>query len=143
MAVLHRGLDVFGVVVPAADDDEILEPARDEQLAFELEAQVTGTQERSAPGVCEERRECLLRFGGPAPVALGDAPAGEPDLPNLASPTWPPVHRIRNDDLVAALCPAATYERRGGRVLRRYVHDMVPAKGDAVHVSHHRHGPIR
>ena len=32
MAVLHRGLDVFGVVVTAADDDEILEPPRDERL---------------------------------------------------------------------------------------------------------------
>src|ERR1700733_14950248 len=110
MAVLHRGLDVFGVVVPAADDDEILEPARDEQLAFHLEAQVTGTQERSAAGVGEERRECLLRFGRPAPVALGDAPAGEPTLPHPVGRTWPPGHRIRDDDLVAALCAAAAYE---------------------------------
>src|ERR1700738_3627793 len=127
MAVLHRGLDVFGVVVPAADDDEILEPARDEQLAFEWEARVTGTQERSAPGVCEERRECLLRFGRPAPVTLGNAPAGEPDLPNLVGRTWPPGHRIHDDDLVAALCAAAAYERSGGRVLRRDVHDMLLA----------------
>src|SRR5258708_23051256 len=127
MAVLHRGLDVFGVVAPAADDDEILEPARDEQLVVQLEAQVTSTQERSAPGVCEERREFLLRFGRPTPVALGDAPAGEPDLPNLGSRTWPPVHRIRNDDLVAALCAAAAYERSGGRGLRRDLHHMVGA----------------
>src|SRR6478672_984422 len=103
MAVLRRGLDVFGVVVPAADDDEILEPSRDEQLAFQLEAQVTGAQERSAPAVCEERRECRLRLGRPAPIALGDAPAGEPDLPNLAGRTWPPGRRIHDDDLVAAL----------------------------------------
>ena len=30
MAVLHRGLDVVGVVVAAADDDEVLQPSRDE-----------------------------------------------------------------------------------------------------------------
>src|SRR3984893_3312576 len=94
MAALHRGLDVFGVVVPAADDDEILQPSRDEQLAFQLEAEVNVAEERSAPAVCAERRECLLRLGRPAPIALRDAPAGEPDLPNLAGRTLPTGERI-------------------------------------------------
>ena len=52
MAVLRRPLDVFGVVIAAADHDEIFQPAREEQLAIHLEAQVTGTQERAFPGSC-------------------------------------------------------------------------------------------
>src|SRR5262249_25964008 len=116
MAVLHRGLDIFGVVVPAANDDEIFEPARDEQLTVQLEAQVTGAQERTLPGICpgarEERRECLLRFGRSAPVALRDAAAGVPDFPNLAGRASPPSDRIHDDNLVATLCAAAAYERR-------------------------------
>src|SRR5271166_734883 len=125
MAVLRRPLDIFGVVIAAADHDEILEPSRDEQLAFQLKAQVTGTQERSAPGVCEERRECLLRFGRPAPVALRHAPPSEPDLPDLVGPAWPPGHRIHDDDLVAALSAAAADERRGDGVFWRDGHDML------------------
>src|SRR5437879_12980883 len=123
MAVLRRSLNVFGIVIPAADDDEIFEPARDEQLAFQLETQVTCAQKRALPGICrggcEERRECLLGFGPPAPVALRDAPAGVPDLPNLSGRTWPPSRRIHDDDLVAALCAAAAYAWGGSRVFRR------------------------
>ena len=49
MTVLNVRLDVFGVVVAPADDDEVLQPPRDEQLAVELEAKVPRPQERSAP----------------------------------------------------------------------------------------------
>src|SRR5207302_1506246 len=125
------GLHVFGVVVLAADDDEIFEPTCDEQLAFQLKTQITSAQEWSAFGTClggfEERRECLLGFGRPAPVPLRNAPAGVPDLPNLSRRSWPPGHRIHDHYLVAALCPATAHKWRGGRMVRRHVHDTVLA----------------
>ncbi len=60
MALLDRQLDVVGIVVQAVDDDQVLEPTGDEQLAVLEEAQVAGAQERAfarcRPAV---RRKCV------------------------------------------------------------------------------------
>ena len=45
MGRLGRLLDVLRIVVAAADDDHVLEPAGDEQLAVVHEAEVAGPQE--------------------------------------------------------------------------------------------------
>ena len=47
-ALVDRQLDVLRVVVDAADDDQVFEPAGDEQLAVAQEAQVARAQERPA-----------------------------------------------------------------------------------------------
>src|SRR5262245_45790958 len=83
VTVLNVRLDVFGVVVAPADDDQVLQPPRDEQFVVESEAKVARPQERSAP-VREERLKRLLGLFGPAPVARRDAASGEPDLADLA-----------------------------------------------------------
>ena len=45
-ASLRGPLDVLGVMVTAPDDDQILDPAGDEQLAAQDETEIAGTQER-------------------------------------------------------------------------------------------------
>ena len=49
--LLDGPLDVLRVEVAAADDDQVLEPAGDEQLAVVEEAEVAGAQERPLAGV--------------------------------------------------------------------------------------------
>jgi len=53
----------------------------------------------------------------------------------------PPGHRFGNDDLYAGT--ATAHERRGGRVLRRDVHDMVLAQRGRVQVPNRRRGGVR
>ena len=65
VAPLDGPLDVLGIDVAAADDDQVLEPAGDEQLAVAEEAEVAGAQERPArrcrPGV--PRNVCSVSSG--------------------------------------------------------------------------------
>src|SRR6185369_11251710 len=90
-----------GVVVTAAQDDEVLRAAGEEQLAAGEEAEVAGPQERTLAILVilamsqlrPERRGGLLR---PFPVALGDARPGHPDLADPAG--WAGERGVRIDD---------------------------------------------
>ena len=86
--LLHRRLDVLGVVVAATDDQQILDAADDEQLTLGDEAQVTGSQPGAsgAPGdgstsVAPKHRLLVRRL---APVARRDIVAVHPDLADQA-----------------------------------------------------------
>ena len=79
MAPLGRLLDVLRIEVAAAEDDQVLDPAGDVELAVVQEAEVAGPQER-AVAVGGAGAERLLGIVGPLPVALGDARAADPDL---------------------------------------------------------------
>src|ERR1700747_2266272 len=99
----------------------------------------------SSPSIWKPRSP--VRRNGPRPVSARNAenvsavsagppqepwdkpPACEPDLPTLASRMWPPGHRIHDEDLVAALCAATAYERRGGRVIGGGAHELLVAQG--------------
>src|SRR5207253_10515168 len=94
MAALGGQLQVLRIVVPAAQDDQVLQAAGEEQLPRGDEAEVPGAQER-AGAVGEmgaERRRRLLR---PLPVPLGDARAAHPDLADAAGRTR--LSRLRID----------------------------------------------
>jgi len=123
MAGLHGQLNVLGVVIAAADDDEVLAASRDEQLAGAKEPQVPGAEKRAAPGLRKIRRECLVGLFGPSPVTLCNARPGDPDLADLVSPGWPSGLRIDNDDLLATSRPTATDQRCGARMFRRDLDD--------------------
>ena len=73
-------LDVLGIDVAAPDDDEVLEPPRDEQLALAGKAQVARPQEGTAKAPGERPAECLDRGFRLAPIPLGDARPGDPDF---------------------------------------------------------------
>ena len=85
MGGLHGLLDVLRIVVAAADDDHVLEPAGDEQLAVLDEAEVAGPQEGPATAVASPavgRRSA--RLSGAAPVAVGDRRAATQNLADVA-----------------------------------------------------------
>ena len=79
VGLLGRLLDVLRVVVAGADDDHILEPAGDEQLAVAEEAEVAAAQKFSI-AACDAGAEHLLGFLGPVPISLGDRRALDEDL---------------------------------------------------------------
>ena len=83
---LDRRLDVLRVVVAAADDDHVLDPPRDEQLAASHEPEVAGPQERAFAGVGQPGVERLLRLLRPAPVPAATDCAAHPDLADRAHP---------------------------------------------------------
>ena len=51
--VFDGPLDVLRIVVEAADDDQVFEPAGDEKFAVVQEAQVAGAEERALARVCQ------------------------------------------------------------------------------------------
>ncbi len=57
VAPLDGPLDVLRVDVPAPDDDQVLEPPGDEQLAVAEEAEVAGPQERAFAGSARVARK--------------------------------------------------------------------------------------
>ena len=61
VAAFDRQLDVLRIVIDAADDDQVLEPAGDEQLAVVQEAQVAGPQERPVAAVRQMRAGTCAR----------------------------------------------------------------------------------
>src|SRR5262249_9007482 len=72
-------LDVLGVVVPSAHDDEILDPTGDVDLAIPQEAEVSGAE--PARVIAHETRVERPRRGGrPIPIATRNARPGDPDL---------------------------------------------------------------
>ncbi|CAM3290567.1 hypothetical protein COSO111634_10390 [Corallococcus soli] len=80
--MLRRQLDVLGVVVATADDDEVLDAAGDEELRALEEALVAGAQEGPV-AVGGARVEVARGVLGAAPVAQGHARALHPHLTHL------------------------------------------------------------
>ncbi len=112
VAERHRVLHVLGVEVAPPEDDEVLDPAGDEQLTAVEETQVAGAQVRpragGGPGL--EGGGRLLR---PAPVAAGDAGPGDPDLAHPARAQAPAVGGI--DDRHLPRPGAAAADEAPGR----------------------------
>ena len=59
MGLLDGQLDIMGIVVDTPQDDQVLDPARDEQLTIRLKSQVAGSQ--VTPAVVF-RQTCLEDF---------------------------------------------------------------------------------
>src|SRR5205085_7082778 len=85
MALLHGLLDILRVVVGAADDDDILDAAGDEQLAARVDkTEIAGPQPRAVFLPDDPRPERCLALVRIAPIALRDIGAGHPDLADAA-----------------------------------------------------------
>src|SRR5690606_32821881 len=91
----HRGLHVLGVVVAAVDDDHVLDPAGDVQLAVEVHTQVAGAEPQRVlghpGGVTADLHAGLqlvavrdLGLAGATPLAETDVVAVKPDLTDPA-----------------------------------------------------------
>ncbi len=79
MALLDGPLDVLRIMVAAANDDQVLQPAGDVELTVVQIAQVAGAHEGPV-AVGQVRLERVLRFLGAVPIALRHAGALDPDL---------------------------------------------------------------
>ena len=73
---LYRALDVLGIQIVAAHDDQILDPAGDIELARVHKPQIAGSQPADA-GLLDERLCAFFRF---VPVTLSHARAAEADF---------------------------------------------------------------
>src|SRR5262245_3160636 len=104
---LHRLLDVLRVVVAAADDNDVLDPPGDEQLAVLDEAEVARAQIRPLAAVGQRGAEGAFGLVGPSPVACGDRRPLHPDLADDAIRQAPPHFRLDDPHLLAQPGPAA------------------------------------
>src|SRR3982751_4681093 len=90
----HRGFkrafNVFRIKVGASDDQEILLPTRDKELALPKEAQITRPQKLILLVSGEMSTERCGTFIATVPVAPPNALAADPDLTNRPSGALPP-----------------------------------------------------
>ena len=77
---LYRALDILGIQIVAAHDDQILDPAGDIELARVHKAQIAGSQPAGA-GLLDERPCAFFRF---VPVTLSHARAAKADFTQAA-----------------------------------------------------------
>src|SRR5918997_1918750 len=85
VARFNRMLNVLGIVIPPAQDDQVLEPSSNEELAIVQKAQVTGAQKWTFVRVSEPSAEGSSGFVWAVPVALGDAWSSNPNLTDFAA----------------------------------------------------------
>ena len=77
---LYRALDILGIQIVAAHDDQVLDPAGDIELARVHKAQIAGSQPADA-GLLDEGLCAFLRL---IPVTLSHARTTEPDFAQAA-----------------------------------------------------------
>src|SRR5205085_1286274 len=98
MTALHRQLDVLGSVVRAPDDDDVLETARDEQLAIAQETQVAGPQEWPLARFRQVGRKGFCSLQRPVPVAPRDTATRNPNFADLRRRTFSQCSGIDDSD---------------------------------------------
>ena len=83
VAGFNRTLDILRVMIPAADDDQVLDAPGNEKLSAKQESKIAGPQERTiaAGQACLEYTRGV---GVAAPVPLCDVRPGHPDFANLS-----------------------------------------------------------
>ena len=117
MAVRDRRLDVLGVEVAPANDDQVLDAAEHEQLAIDQRAQIAGAQERTIRGIIRTPRAKRCRGTVRAlPVAAGDGGAGDPDFADIARRQHLPGFRM--DDVDGRAIYRRTVRHGGHAALR-------------------------
>ncbi len=110
MGPLRGQLQVLGIVVAPAQDDQVLETAGDEKLPVPHESEIPGAQERPA-AIVQQGSERLAGLRGPVPVARGHGWPGDPDLPDLFAGTGAARLRIDDAELVSHGESAAAHRR--------------------------------
>ena len=138
---IDRLLDVFRIVVPPANNDQVLQPAGHEKLLLADEPQVAGPQERAfaatrstgGPGStgCPGQAGVKGCRGGLRVfvVAVGHAGALDPDFPDLPVRDGEGASADRrSESAVAAQVLAASHQDAASGVLGRADLDLVAGK---------------
>ena len=96
VTLLNSPLDILRVVVPTADDDDVLYSAREKQIAGVRESEIASSQvlRTVVRDKTRAKRSRILRFS--APIALGYAGTAYPDFPDLPDRASTP--RVRAND---------------------------------------------
>ena len=97
MAPFHRQLDVVRIVIPPANDDQVLASAGHIQLAIDQATQIAGSQERAFAGIGQMRLKGLRGVVRSVPIALRDGLPCHPDFAHMAR--FASQTRFRIDDL--------------------------------------------
>ena len=148
-------LEILGMKIAAADEDQVLEPAGDEKLRLCLgpsveETNIAGAQPALAgPGPGDAGTGCRAqRVGGfarMAPVAAGHRRTANPDLPHPLRGARDPPDRVHHPQPVIERRPAAGDEPLGrGRLGRRRLDPpraLSPARSKARQRAPSRGGP--
>ena len=111
MGVFGRGFEILRIVLHSADDQDVLDPARDKQPPVDDAAQVTGAQVRAVVRIGRERVEHRRAFTRLVPVPACHAAAGDPDFTDGFVPQNNPCRRVDNPDGAAAVDDASADER--------------------------------
>ena len=98
MTPLRCPLDVLGIDVPSAEDDQVFEPAGDEEHTILQKAKVARPQKRPHATLIQVGAQSFLRLRGSPPVALRDARPRDPDLADSILGALDPGRRIDDDD---------------------------------------------
>jgi hypothetical protein len=96
----HRPFEILGKVIPAADDDHVLEASHDEQVIVEEEGEVAGAEIRTL-SVRGAAGKHLRGFGLVVPVAACHVGTADPDFADRSRRATP--RRVRIDDLQVLL----------------------------------------
>src|SRR5246127_1832072 len=115
MAVLHCLFNVLRIMVDPADNDQVLDPAGNEQFAAAIEkAKIASAQPVFRTAALDPRPEHLIGRGRIAPIALRDVWSGDPDLADLSRRQGRPAFRLDDRHALAAKLAAATYQYVAG-----------------------------
>ena len=132
MAVLRRLLDVLRVMIDAANDDQVLDPAGDEKFAILVEkAEIAGAQPVLGAAGRHPRPEHRSSRLGVVPIALRDMRPGNPNLPDQPRPPRHPCFRIDDRQALANELPATPDEYRSILLLRRG-NNLAALQGSAI-----------
>src|SRR5882762_974581 len=97
-------------MIASADNDAVLQPSRNEELAIPEKAQISRAQIWPLPGI-QERLEGFSRRRRVAPIAGSDTRPGHPDFADPLFPAEGFTPRIDDGYLVAAAGPATADNR--------------------------------
>ena len=97
MTPLRCPLNVLGIDVPPAEDDQVFDSAGDEEHAILQKAKVARPQKRPHPTATQAGAQSFLRLLGSPPVALRDAWPRDPDLTDSILGARDPGRRIDDD----------------------------------------------
>ena len=125
MAFGNGRLNILGIVVAAANDDQVFQPAGQEQLTLLKKAKVAGAQIGTGAAIGAVGAKSALALLLLTPIPLGHAGAGDPDLADLARRA---AHqRVRVDDgYLLVVQGVATAHKRLGFVVARCGRDDPP-----------------
>src|SRR5215213_3391740 len=100
MAALNRAFDVLRIMINTTNNDQILQPASEEQFVIVDKTKITGTQKSSCIAIGKMRVEDLLRIEWPVPISRGDTGSRDPKLTDTIVRTLRQEFRINNDHLL-------------------------------------------